>query len=243
MLLLWLLQRVTGNAALVDLGWTASVPMLHVYFALYSGGDRGRGLLLASLVCIWGARLGGYLYWTRLRPGMEEEGRYKKLREEWGQSFQWKLFWFYQAQALAAFLLVVVFWPTYRDPRTVLGIYEVVGALVFLIGLLGVASADAQLSRFKGRSQPGKVCREGLWNYSRHPNYFFETVLWFGWALFALGSPGGSWAVLAPLTILHLVLNVTGIPPTEAQAVRSKGEEYRNYQRTTSAFVPWFRRS
>jgi len=243
MLLLWLVQRVTGNAALVDLGWTASVPMLHLYFAWNSGGDRGRGLLLAALVCIWGARLGGYLFWTRLRPGMEEEGRYKKLRQEWGEGFQSKLFWFYQAQALAAFLLVVVFWPTYRDPRATLGVYEVAGALVFLIGLLGVASADAQLSRFKGRSQHGKVCREGLWNYSRHPNYFFETVLWFGWALFALGSPAGSWAVLAPLTILHLILNVTGIPPTEAQALRSKGEEYRDYQRTTSAFIPWFPRA
>lgn len=242
MALLWYVQRWTGNAALVDLGWTLSVPLLHLHFAWNSGGDRGRGLLLASMVCLWGARLGGHLFWTRLRPGMEEEGRYKKLREEWGSGFQAKLFWFYQAQALAAFLLVVVFWPCYRDPRSTIGCYELVGAFLFTFGLSGGGLADAQLAAFKSRARSGEVCQQGLWNYSRHPNYFFETVLWFGWATFALASPGGSWAVLAPLTILHLVLNVTGIPPTEQQSLRSKGDAYREYQRTTSAFVPWFKR-
>lgn len=243
MSVLWLIQRFTGNAALVDLGWTLSVPLLHLYFACLAGGDRGRGLLLAAMVCVWGVRLGGHLFWTRLRPGMEEEGRYKRLREEWGDGFQVKLFWFYQAQALAAFLLVLVFWPSYRDPRAVVGFYELAGAILFALGLAGGATADAQLAAFKKRGQPGAVCQDGLWYYSRHPNYFFEVVLWFGWAIFALASPGGSWAVLAPLTILHLVLNVTGIPPTEQQSLRSKGEAYREYQRTTSSFVPWFKRS
>lgn len=241
MAVLWLVQRFTGNAALVDLGWTFSVPMLHLYFAWFSGGSRERGLLLAAMVCLWGLRLGGHLFWTRLRPGMEEEGRYKKLREEWGSGFQSKLFWFYQAQALAAFLLVVVFWPSYRDLRSELGLYELAGSLLFALGLAGGSLADAQLSSFKKRAHSKEVCQDGLWNYSRHPNYFFETVLWFGWATFALASPGGSWAVLAPLTILHLVLNVTGIPPTEQQSLRSKGEAYREYQRTTSAFIPWFK--
>ncbi|MBN9417545.1 MAG: DUF1295 domain-containing protein [Candidatus Eremiobacteraeota bacterium] len=241
--LLWLVQRLfTGNAALVDLGWTVSVPMLHLYFACFAGGDRLRGLLLATMTCIWGLRLGGHLFWTRLRPGMEEEGRYQKLREEWGSGFQLKLFWFYQAQALAAFLLVVVFWPCYRDARSELGLYELLGSLLFSIGLAGGSLADAQLSAFKKRAAKGEVCQDGLWFYSRHPNYFFETVLWFGWAAFALSSPGGCWAMLAPLTILHLVLHVTGIPPTEQQSLRSKGEAYREYQRTTSAFFPWFKR-
>jgi len=240
--LLWVIQRFTGNAAIVDLGWTLSVPLLHLYFAWFSGGDRARGLLLAAMVCLWGARLGGHLFWTRLRPGMEEEGRYKKLREEWGDHFQSRLFWFYQAQAVAAFLLVVVFWPCYRDGRPELGVYELAGSLFFAVGLAGVAVADAQLAGFKKRADHGQVCQDGLWYYSRHPNYFFETVLWFGWAIFALGSPGGSWAVLAPLAILHLVLNVTGIPPTEQQSLRSKGEAYREYQRSTSPFVPWFKR-
>lgn len=238
MAILWLIQRFTGNAALVDLGWTLSVPFLHGFFAWFSGGDRARGILLAAMVCLWGMRLGGHLFWTRLRPGMPEEGRYQKLREEWGEGFQSKLFLFYQAQAVAAFLLVAVFWPFYRDPSPGLGWMQVLGGLLFALGFAGVALADAQLAGFKQAAQPGQVCQDGLWYYSRHPNYFFETMLWFGWATFA----GGGWAVLAPLTILHLVLHVTGIPPTEEQSVRSKGDAYREYQRTTSAFVPWFKR-
>ncbi|MBS2040006.1 DUF1295 domain-containing protein [bacterium] len=239
MALLWLIQRFTGNAAVVDLGWTLSVPFLHFYFAWLGGGDLGRGLALAAMVCLWGLRLGGHLFWTRLRPGMPEEGRYQKLRDEWGDKFQSRLFLFYQAQALAAFALVAVFWPFYRDASPGLGWTQVLGSLLFALGFAGVSLADAQLAQFKKRSTHGGVCQDGLWNYSRHPNYFFETMLWFGWATFA----GGGWSLLAPLTILHLVLNVTGIPPTEEQALRSKGDAYRDYQRTTSAFVPWFKKS
>ena len=242
MLLLWMVQRVTGNAALVDLGWTVSVPALHLYFAWGAGGSPARGFLLASLVTLWGLRLGGYLAWTRLRPGMPEEGRYQQLREEWGEHFQRNLFWFYQAQAWAAFALVVVFVPVYQDVRPV-GSLELLGIGLFLLGWSGVSMADAQLSEFKSQeANRGRVCQSGLWNYSRHPNYFFECVLWFGWATYGIASPGGTWAFLAPLTILYLVLHVTGIPPTEAQSVRSKGDAYREYQRTTSAFVPWWKR-
>jgi steroid 5-alpha reductase family enzyme len=79
-----------------------------------------------------------------------------------------------------------------------------------------------------------------LWRYSRHPNYFFEWLIWMAFAMFALGSTGGFWGLLSPALILYFVLRVTGIPATEAQALRTRGEEYRRYQQTTSAFVPWF---
>jgi steroid 5-alpha reductase family enzyme len=83
----------------------------------------------------------------------------------------------------------------------------------------------------------------GLWRYSRHPNYFFEWLIWVAFALFALGSPAGLWGLFSPALILYFVLRVTGIPATEAQAIRTRGEEYRRYQQTTSAFVPWFPRT
>jgi steroid 5-alpha reductase family enzyme len=243
MFLLWMLQRQTGNAAVVDLGWTASVPMLHLYFAVASGHAWSpRHLLLVLLVSLWGLRLGGYLFWTRLRPGMPEEGRYIKLREEWGPHFQRNLFWFYQAQALASLWLVGVFLPFYHDSQSLVGLWELAGLGVFLLGWAGVTLADLQLHQFKSRGHRG-VCQLGLWNYSRHPNYFFESLLWVGWALYVQASAGAALAWLAPATIIHLVLNVTGIPPTEAQAVRSKGDAYREYQRTTSAFVPWFKKA
>jgi steroid 5-alpha reductase family enzyme len=103
------------------------------------------------------------------------------------------------------------------------------------------AAADAQLSKFKSdASNKGHTCQAGLWRYSRHPNYFFEWLIWMAYALFAFASPGGSFGLISPALILFFLLRVTGIPATEAQALRSRGDEYRRYQQTTSAFVPWF---
>lgn len=240
---LWIIQLFTRNAAIVDVGWTVSLPVLHLYFALQGGGDPWRSGVLASLVGLWGFRLGGYLFWTRARPGVPEEGRYLRLRQEWGSRFQWNLFCFYQAQAAAALFLSSLFLPIYRCASPWSGTWELMGLALFLLGFAGVTLADSQLQRFKDNPQNhGQVCEVGLWNYSRHPNYFFESLLWCGWATFGLACPGGWLAWLAPLSILWLVLRVTGIPPTEEQAVRSKGEAYRRYQLTTSAFVPWFKR-
>jgi steroid 5-alpha reductase family enzyme len=104
--------------------------------------------------------------------------------------------------------------------------------------------ADSQLQSFKSNpANRSATCRVGLWRYSRHPNYFFEWLIWVAFAVFAMGSPYGYVAAFAPLLMLFFLFRVTGIPATEAQALRSKGDDYRQYQRTTSAFVPWFPRS
>ena len=84
--------------------------------------------------------------------------------------------------------------------------------------------------------------RQGLWRYSRHPNYFFQWLTWVAYALMALAAPWGWIGLLAPLLILYLIVFVTGIPPSEEQALKSRGDDYRRYQRETSAFVPWFPR-
>jgi steroid 5-alpha reductase family enzyme len=110
-----------------------------------------------------------------------------------------------------------------------------------LIGMVGEAIADWQLEKFKkDPANKGKTCTAGLWNYSRHPNYFFEWLMWIGCATIALASPWGWLGLLSPALILYFLLGATGIPATEAQALRSRGDEYRAYQRSTNAFVPWF---
>src|SRR5262249_38496991 len=87
----------------------------------------------------------------------------------------------------------------------------------------------------------GRTCRAGLWRYSRHPNYFFEWTHWFAYPLLAVGAGGVFWlSAIGPVIMLLMLYRVSGIPFTEAQALRSRGDDYRDYQRTTSAFVPWF---
>ena len=125
------------------------------------------------------------------------------------------------------------------DPDPTFTPLSIAGAVVTLIGLIGETIADQQMSAFKSEDTDRKsVCKKGLWKYSRHPNYFFESVIWIGFFIFAAGSPWGWTTIYAPAIITFLLLKVTGIPPTEASAVKSKGDAYREYQRTTSPFIP-----
>jgi steroid 5-alpha reductase family enzyme len=119
--------------------------------------------------------------------------------------------------------------------------FEYIGVAIWAISILGESLADGQLAAFKRKPESkGHTCREGLWRYSRHPNYFFEWFIWIGYALVGLGADYGWLGFISQAFILYFLLRVTGIPATEAQAVRSRGDDYREYQRTTSAFVPWF---
>jgi steroid 5-alpha reductase family enzyme len=116
------------------------------------------------------------------------------------------------------------------------------------IGVLSIAGeslADWQLSRFRSQAaNRGQVCNHGLWRYSRHPNYFFEWLHWWAYVCFAISNwPWGCLTLLGPLTMWYLITRVTGIPPTEAQSLKSRGEAYRRYQQTTSPFFPWFPRN
>jgi steroid 5-alpha reductase family enzyme len=118
------------------------------------------------------------------------------------------------------------------------------GVVIAAISLLGEGLADRQLTSFKeNRAHQGRTCREGLWKYSRHPNYFFEWVFWFSFVAFAWGSSIWLLTWLGPVVMLILLFGVTGIPPSEARALESRGADYRDYQSKTSVFIPWFPKS
>jgi steroid 5-alpha reductase family enzyme len=234
---LWLAQRSRGNAAIVDVGWTMATTLLGMAFALSVEGDSTRRLLVAGCAFLWGARLTGHL-WRRVR-GEPEDGRYQAMRSRWGSATQRNLFLFFQIQALWAVLFAAPILAAAANPRPFAAL-DVLGVAVWLVSVGGEAIADRQLAGFKADPRnSGRVCRTGLWRYSRHPNYFFEWLHWWAYAVFAIGSPLWWVAAAGVVTMLVFVTKVTGIPPTEAQALRSRGDAYREYQRTTSAFFPW----
>jgi steroid 5-alpha reductase family enzyme len=128
-----------------------------------------------------------------------------------------------------------------HDPTAALPGLQNLGLGIWVIAFLGELTSDAQLARFKkDPKNKGRVCDVGLWRYSRHPNYFFEWLIWMSFATVASSAQWGYVGFVSPALILYFLLRVTGIPATEEQALRSKGEAYRKYQRTTSVFVPWF---
>jgi steroid 5-alpha reductase family enzyme len=234
---LWLVHLAIRNAAIVDVGWTAGVPLTAaIYAARLSGGARA--WLLAALAIAWGVRLASHLLSSRV-IGRPEEGRYVELRRSWGTHVAAKFFVFFQAQALLDLVLSLPF----LCAAAAGGSIPIVGFLataLWAAALGGEAIADWQLERFKRRPDScGRVCDVGLWRYSRHPNYFFEWIIWVAYALYSTTTPWGWLGWISPALMLFFLFRVTGIPATEAQARRSRGDAYRRYQQTTSAFVPW----
>jgi len=239
-LALWLVQRRTRNAGIVDVGWALSFALVVALFAARATAPVAAWAPLAVIAAVWSTRLGGYLI-ARGAAHAPEEARYAELRARWAPHATARFLVFFQAQAamtgVLSTALVVPFVAAPWDG----GWLRALGAAIAAAGVAGEALADAQLARWKrDPARRGQVCDAGLWAYSRHPNYFFEWCVWIGYAVYGIAfGTAGLIAIVPQAVILGSIFGVTGIPPTENQAVRSKGEAYRAYQRRVSKFVPW----
>lgn len=240
MIVIFLWAKAIKNNGIVDIFWAFNFLVIAAIIWFLAEGNEQRKLLVCALAALWSLRLGVYLL---IRVGShlkEEEGRYKALREEWSNT---TFFFFFQAQAFSNVMLALPFFLIALNTDPELSIAEYVGAGLWLIAIVGEGLSDWQLKNFKKNpANKGKVCQDGLWNYSRHPNYFFQLMIWTSVLIMALPSPYGYLAIICPLSIGYLIFKVTGIPMTEEQSVRSRGDLYREYQRTTSVFVPWFKK-
>jgi len=173
----------------------------------------------------------------------ERRAWYLPLRSKWGDRAQSRFFVFFQLQALVDMIFSLPYLVAMTNPTPGLGVWGLAGVLVWVVAVVGEALADRQLAAFRADpANRGRTCRVGLWRASRHPNYFFEWLHWWSYVLLAVGSPWWALTLVGPALMLFFLFKVTGIPATEAQALASRGEDYRDYQRTTSAFIPWFPR-
>ena len=243
MLALWLWHLKSRNAAVVDVGWAGGLALAALLDLAMTHGDPVRRWVACLMMAVWGARLATFLFVTRI-IGHREDPRYAELRRAHGPSANRWFLWFFQVQAL---LVALLSWPVVVcaiDANPAISPLVWIGLAVWIVALGGESLADRQLHAFTAiASNRGHTCRVGLWRYSRHPNYFFEWLVWVAYALAATSSPGGPIAWLCPAVMLYFLARVTGIPATEAHAITSRGDEYLEYQRTTSAFVPWFPRN
>jgi steroid 5-alpha reductase family enzyme len=227
------------NFSPVDAFWAFGIGGTALFFLLGNSSLASKHIIASLLIGAWSLRLGLHLAKRIAHHHPSEDARYIKLREVWRGQENSSFFWFFQAQAISVFLLALPFYFIGKDANPAWNALSLSGACIMLIGLIGESIADSQMTKFKTtNSDPKSVCRAGLWKYSRHPNYFFESIIWLGIFLFAAGSPYGWISLYAPAIITYLLLKVTGIPPTEAAALKRKGEAYRHYQLTTSAFIP-----
>jgi steroid 5-alpha reductase family enzyme len=242
----WMVQQRTGNSGWVDTIWTFAVGITGAGSALWpvdGAAPNTRQWLVAALVAIWSLRLGVHI--AVRSAGITDDPRYAAFANEWGVDSPRKMFVFLQNQGLGSIPLAFAIFVAARFPSDVLRLQDWLGALILFAGIAGEALADAQLNRFRGNAaNKGLVCDVGLWRWSRHPNYFFQWLGWLAYPVIAispnypLSYPWGWATLLAPVFMYWILVHVTGIPPLEAQMLRSRGGRYRDYQSRTSAFFP-----
>lgn len=240
---LWALQLVVRNASIADIGFCAGLIAVVLWYVTHASGELERNLLVALMVSIYAGRLGLYILFNRV-IGRTEDARYRDLRMRWGRRERLAMFGYFQLQALAVAAFSLPFLVVIQNPRPAFGFWELGGVLVWIAAVSCEATADWQLANFRAKPwNRDRVCRDGLWYYSRHPNYFFEWLHWWAYVVMAIGAPGWPLTWIGPVAMGWALLQVTGIPLAERQALATRGEDYRNYQRTTNAFVPWFPKS
>lgn len=226
------------NFSPVDAFWAICIGLTSLFF-LFIVAPNPKQITAAILIGAWSARLGYHLTKRIAKHHAGEDTRYIKLREFWQEKANQYFLLLFLGNATLVLLLALPFLLVASDPNLSFDTFPIIGTIVTLIGLIGETLADKQMSDYKATApDPKSICKSGLWKYSRHPNYFFESVIWFGFFIFALGSPWGWTTIYAPAIITFLLLKVTGIPPSEKSSLKSKGDAYREYQRTTSPFIP-----
>ena len=234
----WVVQLRTRNGGLVDSVWAITLGGLAGFYAAVGDAPLALRVAMALMGGAWGLRLGIHLFLRNW--GKPEDWRYAKFRKDWGEHADRNMFWFFQFQNLFTLMLSAsAFLPlAFRADAPPIACF-VAAAAIWIASVVGEGIADAQLERFRtDPANKGEVCRVGLWRYSRHPNYFFECLHWFAYAVLAWGMPWG-WVTLgAPLVMAFLLMKLSGMPMMEAEMMRRK-PAYAEYVRTTSALIPW----
>ena len=241
MLLAWKVQQSSGNSTWVDVAWSFGTGAAGVALILappHAAPPGARAAVVAIVAALWSLRLGIHLL-RRARAGRDDP-RYAALKEQWGAAYRWKMPAFLQVQALSVFLLGGVIMLAGRNPAPGFGVLDGLAVLVAILSILGEAIADLEVARFaRDPANRGKICEIGLWGWSRHPNYFCEWLIWVAFALFATTGGGWFWLAWAGPVLMYLVLvHASGIPPTEAHMLESRGEAFRDYQRRVPKFCP-----
>ncbi|MEW4453238.1 DUF1295 domain-containing protein [Bremerella sp. JC817] len=238
MVLLWLLSLVLKDASIVDIFWGFGFVVIAWSSVLNAAAPSLLAWILVGMVTLWGCRLAGYLAWRNIGKG--EDSRYREMREKPGRNFAlFSLVVVYGLQGTIMWIvsLPLQIMPTLEGSFTAL---SVLGIGLWMIGLAFESIGDWQLSRFKSDpSNKGKVLDQGLWRYTRHPNYFGDCVLWWGYYILVVSVDESAWwTVIGPALMTFCLLWFSGVAHLEKR-IPNRRPEYADYIRRTSAFFPW----
>ena len=240
LILLWVVSVFIKNVSIVDLFWGFGFVVINTFYVLSSSEVTARQLLVLVLVSVWGLRLSVYLAWRNI--GKAEDFRYQEFRRKYGPERYW-WFSFFQTFLLQGVLMMLISTPllgaNFGEQNSGLQWLDYAGILVWIIGFSFEAGGDFQLARFKSNPQnKGKVLNTGFWKYTRHPNYFGDSAVWWSYALFCIAA-GSYWLSLGSVLMTLLIIKVSGVALLEISLTNTK-PQYSEYIRKTNAFIPWF---
>jgi steroid 5-alpha reductase family enzyme len=242
MTLLWGVSTLIKNVSIVDLFWGFGFVLTSVFYFLKTDGSEPRKIILLSLVAIWGLRLSAYLAWRNMGKG--EDFRYKQFRKTYGEQRYWWIS-FFQTFLLQGVLMWLISAPLlgaqYYGHDDSLGIFDFAGIAFWIIGFSFEAGGDFQLAVFKGDpANKGKILDRGFWKYTRHPNYFGDSCVWWGYGLICIAA-GSYIPVLGSVLMTALIIKVSGVALLE-KSLKEQKAGYKDYTEKTSAFIPWLPR-
>ena len=231
----WLVSLPRRDVSIVDSMWSIMFLIAAVCYLFVSGNDSDRAWIVITLVALWALRLAIYITWRNW--GEDEDARYQQIRKNNSPNFEWKsLYIVFGLQAGLAWLISLPLLASITATRP-LGVLDYLGIAVWFVGFFFESVGDWQLSRFKADpDNKGKVMDSGLWRYTRHPNYFGDFCVWWGFFLIAL-SAGGWWTFISPILMSFLLLKVSGVAMLEKD-IGERRPRYADYIERTNAFFP-----
>lgn len=242
MTVVWALSLIMRDASIIDVFWGLGFAVLGWLYYVLGESSTQRSLIVPALVTLWGGRLSLYILWRNWGKG--EDYRYREMRQRNPKTFPWRsLFTVFWLQAILLWAISVPLLQIQRGSLPAgLTWLDLVAMLLFLIGFVFEAGGDWQMARFKSDpGNAGKVLDRGFWRYTRHPNYFGDAMVWWGFFFFALATPGSLWTIFSPLLMTVLLMRVSGVTLLEKRLKEVK-PGYQDYVRSTNAFFPWFPR-
>ncbi|WP_411893703.1 DUF1295 domain-containing protein [Winogradskyella sp. A2] len=236
--LLWIWSIFIKNVSIVDIFWGFGFVVVNAFYVFMSGELNPRKLLILILVSIWGLRLAIYLAYRNIGKG--EDFRYKEFRKNYGPKNYWWIS-FFQTFLLQGALIMIISLPllgiNLSTSNGTLTVLDYSGILVWLIGFTFEAGGDFQLARFKSNpNNKGKVLNTGFWKYTRHPNYFGDSAVWWAYGIFSIAA-GSYWQIIGSIVMTMLIIKISGVSLLEKTLKKTK-PQYRDYIQKTSSFFP-----
>ena len=237
MIIFFIIAQFKKNNSIVDMGWGLGFVVIAVYTLLVGRNYNFRSILVTDLVFVWGMRL--FYHILKRNLGKPEDFRYAAWRKEWGKWLVPRAF--LQVFMLQGAIMLIIACPIILNNATdkgQLGVLELVGLAIWIVGFIFEALGDKQLKVFiADKENKGHILKSGLWKYTRHPNYFGEATMWWGIFVISISSQSGIIGIISPIFITLLLLYVSGVPMLEKHYKDNK--EFQAYAKVTNKFVPW----